>query len=63
MSAIPNQPTLADGQHVVYELQGLEHKMPDLLPWLGPHLIWMGIGLALVLFVAFTFKRFRGVLN
>jgi ABC-2 family transporter protein len=63
MSAIPNQPTLADGQHIVYELQALEHKMPDLLPWLGPHLIWMGIGLALVLLVAFTFKRFRGVLN
>jgi ABC-type transport system involved in multi-copper enzyme maturation permease subunit len=56
-------PTPADGQHVINALQALEQKMPDLLPWLAPHLVWVGIGLALVLLMAFTFKRFRRVLN
>jgi ABC-type transport system involved in multi-copper enzyme maturation permease subunit len=63
MHALSGQPTAADGQHVINALQGLEQKMPDLLPWLEPHLVWAGVGLALVLLVAFTFKRFRSVLN
>jgi ABC-type transport system involved in multi-copper enzyme maturation permease subunit len=56
-------PTAADNQHVINALQALEHKMPDLLPWLMPHFVWAGVGLALIVFVAFTFKRFRRVLN
>jgi ABC-type transport system involved in multi-copper enzyme maturation permease subunit len=57
------QYTLADSQHAIHALQALEQKMPDLLPWLVPHFVWAGVGLALVLLVAFTFKRFRNVLN
>ena len=55
--------TMSDGQHLVAQLQALEQKMPDLLPWLVPHLVWAGVGLTLVLVVAVTFKRFRSVLN
>ena len=56
-------PTAAGDQFVIHALQALEQKMPDLLPWLAPHLVRMGLGLALVLIVAFTFSRFRGILN
>lgn len=55
--------TVKDGQNTVSALQALEQRMPDLLPWLVPHFVWAGVGLALVLLVAFTFKRFRNVLN
>ena len=57
------QYTFADGQHAIYAFQALEQKMPDILPWLVPHLVWVGIGLALIVCIAFTFKQFRGVLN
>jgi ABC-type transport system involved in multi-copper enzyme maturation permease subunit len=64
LTAMPSdQPTLADSQHTLYALQVLEQKAPDVLPWLVPHLVWVGIGLALVLFAALSFKRFRNVLN
>ncbi|MGH2496324.1 MAG: ABC transporter permease [Ktedonobacteraceae bacterium] len=65
LQTLSNNPnvTVKDGQHAVSALQAVEQKMPDLLPWLAPHLVWIGIGLALVLLVAFTFKRFRRVLN
>ena len=56
-------PTAASDRSVIHALQVLEQKMPNLLPWLLPHLVWAAAGLALVLIVAFTFKRFRGVLN
>lgn len=56
-------PSAANDQSVIHALQALEQKMPDLLPWLTPHLVWAGTGLAIVLIVAFTFKRFRSVLN
>lgn len=65
MQSISNKPiiTPADSQHVISALQALEQKMPDVLPLLWPHLVWMGAALALIVLLAFTFKRFRGVLN
>ena len=39
----------------------LEQQMPDLGPWILPHLIWIGLGLALVLIARLSFKRYRNV--
>jgi hypothetical protein len=39
----------------------LEQQMPDLAPWILPHLAWIGVGLALVLVAWFSFRRFRNV--
>jgi ABC-type transport system involved in multi-copper enzyme maturation permease subunit len=61
--ALSGPPTAANDQTIINALQALEQKMPNLLPWLTPHLVWAGTGLAIVLFVAFTFKRFCRVLN
>ena len=38
-----------------------EQQMPDLTPWILPHLIWIGLGLALVLIARLSFKRFRNI--
>jgi ABC-type transport system involved in multi-copper enzyme maturation permease subunit len=46
---------------VLAGLANLEQQMPDLGPWILPHMIWMGVGLALVLIVGCSFKRFRNV--
>jgi ABC-type transport system involved in multi-copper enzyme maturation permease subunit len=43
--------------------QSLQQTTPDLLPWLAPHLIQLGVGLVFVLIVVLTFKRSRSVLN
>src|SRR5260221_5771426 len=43
--------------------QSLQQTTPDLLPWLGTHLIQLGVGLVFVLIVVLTFKRSRSVLN
>jgi ABC-type transport system involved in multi-copper enzyme maturation permease subunit len=44
-------------------LQSLQQTTPDLLPWLTPHLIQLGVGLVFVLIVVLTFKRSRSVLH
>ncbi|HEU5198381.1 MAG TPA: ABC transporter permease subunit [Ktedonobacterales bacterium] len=38
------------------------YQLPDFWSWLGPHLIWAALGLALVALVARSFKRFRNVI-
>jgi ABC-type transport system involved in multi-copper enzyme maturation permease subunit len=43
--------------------QSLQQTTPDLLPWLAPHLIQLGVGLVFVLIVVLTFKRSRSILN
>ncbi len=40
-----------------------EQRMPDLWPWLAPHLFWAALGLALVALAASAFKRFRQAPN
>jgi hypothetical protein len=42
-------------------LARLQQHIPDLGPWILPHLIWIGLGLALVLIAGFSFKRYRNV--
>jgi ABC-type transport system involved in multi-copper enzyme maturation permease subunit len=46
---------------ILSALAHLEQHIPDLGPWILPHLIWVGLGLALVLIAGFSFKRFRNV--
>jgi ABC-type transport system involved in multi-copper enzyme maturation permease subunit len=46
---------------ILSALANLEQQMPDLGPWILPHLIWIGLGLALVLIAGCSFKRFRNV--
>jgi len=41
----------------------LQQQLPDLWPWVGPHLVLVVIGLAAVAFTAARFQRFRNVLN
>ena len=40
MQTLSASPTAMNGQSTVSALQALEQKMPDLLPLLGPHLVW-----------------------
>jgi hypothetical protein len=46
---------------ILSSLARQEQHIPDLGPWILPHLIWLGLGLALVLIAGFSFKRFRNV--
>jgi ABC-type transport system involved in multi-copper enzyme maturation permease subunit len=41
----------------------LQQQLPDLWPWVGPHLVLVVIGLACVALTAIRFQRFRNVLN
>jgi hypothetical protein len=42
-------------------LAHLEQQMPNLGPWILPHMLWLGGGLVVVLIVGGSFKRFRNV--
>jgi ABC-type transport system involved in multi-copper enzyme maturation permease subunit len=46
---------------VLSALAHLQQQIPDLGPWMVPHLIWIGLGLALVIIASFSFKRFGNV--
>jgi ABC-type transport system involved in multi-copper enzyme maturation permease subunit len=48
---------------ILAALTNLEQQMPDLGQWILPHLVWMGLGLALVVLAALTFKRFSNIPN
>ena len=39
------------------------YQVPDFWSWLGPHLVWAALGLALVAIAALSFKRFRTINN
>jgi hypothetical protein len=39
------------------------YQLPDFWSWLGPHLVWAALGLALIAYVALSFKRFRTINN
>lgn len=61
-AGINNQPqTGATNAHVLQILHSLEYQFVDLWAWLGPHLVWTGLGLMLVLIAAVSFKRFRNI--
>jgi hypothetical protein len=45
---------------VLQLLLRLEQQMPDVGAWLLPHLLWAGLGLAIVVIAALSFRRFRG---
>jgi hypothetical protein len=46
---------------ILSALARLEQHIPDLGPWILPHLIWLGLGLTLVLIAGSSFNRFRNV--
>jgi ABC-type transport system involved in multi-copper enzyme maturation permease subunit len=39
----------------------MEQQIPDIWPWLPPHLIWMGLGITLVFLAISSFRRFKNV--
>jgi hypothetical protein len=45
-------------EQLVSLFQRIEYQEPDLWAWLGPHLLWAALGLALVVIAATTFHRF-----
>ncbi len=61
-SASSGQPSTQSDNVVLAGLARLEQKLPDLAPWILPHLVWAGFGLALVLAVALYFDRHRTAL-
>jgi len=48
---------------ILAALLKLEQQMPDLGPWILPHLVWIGLGLALGLIAWSSFRRFRNVVG
>jgi hypothetical protein len=48
-------------QQMRQRIRDIEQKMPDLLPWLPPKLVYAGLGLAFVALAAAGFRRFRNV--
>jgi hypothetical protein len=58
-SASSGQPSAQSDNVVLDGLARLEQKLPDLAPWILPHLVWAGFGLALVLAVALYCDRRR----
>jgi hypothetical protein len=48
-------------EQVQQSVRRVEQKMPDLLPWVPPKLVHIGLGLALVALSAAGFRRFRNV--
>lgn len=47
-------------QHIFDTVQ---YQLPSFGSWLGPHLFWAALGLALVAVASLTFKRFRNIPN
>jgi hypothetical protein len=46
---------------ILSALGRLEQQVPDLGPWILPHLLWIGLGLVLVIIAGLVFNRFRNV--
>lgn len=46
------------GSQLSHLFQSVEYQQPDLWAWLGPHLLWAALGLALVGSAVWAFKRF-----
>jgi hypothetical protein len=47
----------------VHIVRGIEQRMPDMLPWILPHVLYAGIALLCVYYLARSFQRFAGVTN
>lgn len=61
--AFPIPSTFTDSANPFRGFVQVEQHLPDLSPWLLPHLVWAGLGLALAVLAAISFKRFRNVPN
>lgn len=48
-------------QQMRQRIRDIEQRVPDLLPWLPPKLVYAGLGLATVALAAAGFRRFRNV--
>lgn len=51
----------APAAQITRSLLATEQRLPDLWAWLAPQLAWAALALALVVFAAVSFKRFRNV--
>jgi hypothetical protein len=61
-AGLDSQPqTAATNAQVLQILHTLEYQFVDLWGWLGPHLVWTGLSLALVLIAGASFRRFRNI--
>ncbi len=47
----------------VYIVRGIEQRVPDMLPWILPHILYAGVALLCVYYLARSFQRFAGVTN
>ncbi|HEV2659716.1 MAG TPA: hypothetical protein VGU68_03905, partial [Ktedonobacteraceae bacterium] len=47
----------------VHIVRSIEQQVPDMLPWILPHLLYAGIALLCVYYLARSFQRFAGVTN
>jgi hypothetical protein len=59
--AIVDKAALSDAA-VQRQAHTLEGQMPDLAPYVWPHVFWVAVGVAAVVGVALAFRRFRDVL-
>jgi preprotein translocase subunit SecE len=53
--------TAATNAWALQALHTLEYHLVDFWSWFGPHLIWDGLALVIVILAAVTFRRFRTV--
>jgi ABC-type transport system involved in multi-copper enzyme maturation permease subunit len=53
---------LSDRAFLEY-LHALEQQLPDMSPWLVPHVVWALVGIAIVLLATPAFRRFRNALS
>jgi hypothetical protein len=60
-NAAPNASGLSD-EAIRQRVAALQMQMPDLGSFVGAHLVWIVVGVAVVAGASFTFRRFRGVL-
>ncbi len=57
----PDANQIAGAAQYQQHLNAIANKMPDISPWLAPHLIEAGLSLLLVVLAALAFRRFRAV--
>jgi ABC-type transport system involved in multi-copper enzyme maturation permease subunit len=50
-------------QAVLQQARALQQHMPNLAPWVGPHLAWAALGVATVMVAALAFRRFGNALS
>jgi hypothetical protein len=57
-TGVVNQPQTAANSQVLQALHVVEYQFVDFWSWFGPHLLWTGMALVMVLVTAVRFRRF-----